>query len=370
MAKWRNPYPLFNKSIKIIPLISQKLLFLMTLTIKSRHMKRTGFIVVFTVLLALKISAQAPEFYNKVNHMIWIVEDIRTVKKNWQQLGFDQIKDEGEVTIISKFSGLNEAISAKMAIGYLGDATVVWIQSSKRGSMFSDYMRMHKEGIYSLVYAIDGKKDLKEEAQRLKDLDISILDNLEIKTSHGKLNYYFFDTGNKGKYTVGFILTDDVEKLFDPEKDGSNQHNLNFSQYAFAIADEAAVSDFWYDFGLPEFTMTHDSLHDKIYYGNPGTFDIKLGWQRQGNIPFEWCIPLQGPNVYEDHILSHGAGFHHVGFGTTDIDNVLADYSVKGFVVSQSGGWGEKGKPGSGRFAYLDPKGLGGITIELLWNYR
>lgn len=333
-------------------------------------MKRTGSIILLIIMAFMKTNGQAPEFYNRVNHMVCVVEDLRNVKKNWQQLGFNQIKDEGEVTIISTFSGENEAIQARMAIGYLGDATVVWIQSSRRGSPFSEYMRASKEGVYSLVYAIDGKKDLKEEAQRLKDLDISILDNLEIKTSHGKLNYYFFDTGNKGKYTVGFMLTDDVEKLFDPENDGSNQHNLAFAQYAFAIPDEGAVSDYWYDFGLPEFTVSHDSLHDKTYYGKPGTFDIKLGWQRHGNIPFEWCIPLQGPNVYEDHILMHGAGFHHFGFETKDIDIVLADFTRNGFVISQSGGWGEKGKPGSGRFAYLDPKGLGGITIELLWNYR
>ena len=75
-------------------------------------------------------------------------------------------------------------------------------------------MRMHKEGIYSLVYAIDGKKDLKEEAQRLKDLDISILDNLEIKTSHGKLNYFFFDTEKQGKYTLGFMMAEDIEKNY------------------------------------------------------------------------------------------------------------------------------------------------------------
>ena len=314
--------------------------------------------------------AQAPEIYNRVNHLVWIVEDLRTVKKNWQQLGFDQIKDEGEVTIISKFYGQNEAIQARMAIGYLDEATVVWIQSSRRGSPFSEYMRASKEGVYSLVYAVDGKKDLKEEAQRLKDINISILDNLEIKTRHGKLNYYFFETGKKGKYTVGLMLTDDANKLFDPDLDGSNRHNLRFAQYAFAIPDESSVSDFWFDFGLPELAITHDSIYDRNYYGNPGSFDIKLGWQRQGYIPFEWCIPLQGPNVYEDHILMHGAGLHHLAFQTADMDNVLNDYILKGFVVSQSGSWGEKGKPGSGRFAYLDPKGLGGITIELLWNYR
>ena len=214
------------------------------------------------------------------------------------------------------------------------------------------------------------KKELKQEAQRLKDLDITILDNLEIRTSRGKFNYFLFNTAREGKYTLGFLLEEEAKRLFDPLKNGSNRHNLKFAQYAFAVADESDVADFWYNFGLPDMTVTHDSIHDKIYYGKPGVFDVKLGWQRHGSIPFEWCIPLRGPNVYEDHIQLHGDGFHHLAFGTADIDTVLSDYTAKGFVVSQSGGWGNKGNPGSGRFAYLDPKGLGGITIELLWNYK
>jgi methylmalonyl-CoA/ethylmalonyl-CoA epimerase len=333
-------------------------------------MKRLIILLVFCVALVMNTHAQAPEIYNRVNHIIWIVEDLRTVKKNWQQLGFEQIKEEGDVTLLSKFSGEGEAVKARMAIGYMDTLRVIWIQSPKRGSPFSDYMRNNKEGIYSLVYTVENKKSLKDEAQRLKDLDITILDNLEIKTSHGKFNYYLFNTAKEGKYILGFLLEEDARRLFDPQKNGSNGHQLKFAQYAFAVADESDVSDFWYDFGLPELTVTHDSLHDKSYYGKPGVFDVKLGWQRHGSIPFEWCIPLQGPSVYEDHIRLHGDGFHHLAFETSDIDTVLADYTAKGFVVSQSGGWGKKGEPGSGRFAYLDPKGLGGITIELLWSFK
>jgi len=333
-------------------------------------MKHLIIIVIFCLTLAVNTNAQAPELYTRVNHVIWIVEDLRTVKKNWQQLGFDQIREEGDVTLLSKFSGEGEAVKARMAIGYMDTLRVIWIQSPKRGSPFADYMRNSKEGVYSLVYTVENKKALKEEAQRLKDIDISIMDNLEIKTSHGKFNYYLFNTAKEGKYTLGFLMEEEVRRLFDPQKNGANGHHLTFAQYAFAVADESDVSDFWYDFGFPDMTVTHDSLNDKIYYGKPGVFDVKLGWQKHGSIPFEWCIPLKGPNVYEDHIKLHGEGFHHLAFGTTDIDTVLTDYTAKGFVISQSGGWGEKGKPGSGRFAYLDPKGLGGITIELLWNYK
>jgi hypothetical protein len=333
-------------------------------------MKRIFIFSFFLIVMLMKANPQAPEFYNKVNHMIWIVEDLRTVKKNWQQLGFGQIKEEGDVTIISKFSEEGEPVKARMATGYLDTLRVVWIQVPKKGSPFSDYMRISKEGVYSLVYAVEGKKALKDEAQRLRDIGINIQDNLELRTSHGKYNYYLFNTLKQGKFMLGFLFNTEAEKLFDPALHGVNKHNLKFAQYAFAITKAESVSDYWYDFGLPELTITHDSIGNRTYYDKPGVFDIELGWQQHGSIPFEWCIPLQGPNVYEDHIVLHGEGFHHIAFETSDLDSVLTDYKAKGFVVSQSGTWGIPGKPGSGRFAYLDPKGLGGITIELLWNYK
>ena len=187
-------------------LIKEKLLFLNIISNTYRNMKRLILILIFCMTLAVNTNAQAPEIYNRVNHVIWIVEDLRTVKKNWQQLGFDQIKEEGDVTILSKFSGEGEAVKARMAIGYMDTLRVIWIQSPKRGNPFSDYMRNSKEGVYSLVYTVENKKALKEEAQRLKDLDITILDNLEIRTSHGKFNYYLFNTAQGREIHAGISV--------------------------------------------------------------------------------------------------------------------------------------------------------------------
>jgi hypothetical protein len=74
--------------------------------------------------------------------------------------------------------------------------------------------------------------------------------------------------------------------------------------------------------------------------------------------------------VYEDHLKAHAEGFHHLGINVDDMDQGIAEWTRPGFAVSQSGGWGEEGKPGSGRFAYIDTDAIGGVTVELLWNYR
>jgi hypothetical protein len=97
---------------------------------------------------------------------------------------------------------------------------------------------------------------------------------------------------------------------------------------------------------------------------------MNLGWQRFGDIPYEWCIPLKPPTVYEDFIINHGEGLQHLGFNVEDIDEVITAFEAKGFYVVQSGSWGAKGQPGSGRFAYIGTAPVGGVLIELLWNYE
>ena len=145
---------------------------------------------------------------------------------------------------------------------------------------------------------------------------------------------------------------------------------MDFTQYAFAIKDEAPVSNFWATAGLPPLEITHGAITDKEYFGKPADFDMKLGWQRHGSVVYEWIIPLKTPTVYADFIRMHGEGIQHFGFSVEDMDAAIDFFEQKGYKISMSGGWGDKGKAGSGRFAYVDLSKIGGMTIELLWNYK
>jgi hypothetical protein len=175
------------------------------------------------------------------------------------------------------------------------------------------------------------------------------------------------DTHEKGKYYLGFVID---ERSDATVLAGKNHLNMRFNQYAFAIKNNKPVSDFWVSAGLPAMEITHGELWDKAYFGKPADFDMNLGWQRHGSVVYEWCIPLSGPTVYADHIRMHGEGIQHFGFAVEDMDKAIEYFEQKGYKVSMSGGWGEKGKPGSGRFTYVDLSAIGGMTVELLWNYQ
>jgi hypothetical protein len=48
------------------------------------------------------------------------------------------------------------------------------------------------------------------------------------------------------------------------------------------------------------------------------------------------------------------------------LEKSIADYQKLGYAVGQSGAWGETGKKGSGRYAYMDTDSIGGVVAEVI----
>lgn len=95
-------------------------------------------------------------------------------------------------------------------------------------------------------------------------------------------------------------------------------------------------------------------------------YEMDLGWNRRGDVPFEWIQSIAGPNVYEEFMKAHGEGFHHLAVNVRDMDAAIALMKDRGANVTQSGGWDFP--TSKGRFAYLDTERSGGVATELLWN--
>jgi hypothetical protein len=112
--------------------------------------------------------------------------------------------------------------------------------------------------------------------------------------------------------------------------------------------------------------VDHNISVDRFYRGQPGKFEMDLGWQRFGDAPFEWIQSTQGPNVYEEYLKAHGEGFHHLGVTVEDMDAATKIMEGRGGPRSQWGGWDTP--KSKGRFAYLDTDPHGGVTLELIWN--
>jgi hypothetical protein len=304
--------------------------------------------------------------YKNVDQILWVVENLKTVRKGWAEIGFAEVEELKKVKLISH--GLKDSKgSIKASVLHLGGAKALLIQPLKGETIFSRYLSRNGEGAVALIHKVADEEHLYKLTQQLARVNIGKIATYTLQTSHGDLKYTIMDTKEQGKYYLGFVID---ERKSNTSFTGNNELDLRFTQYAFAINSEVLVSSFWEKAGLPALEITHGQISDKEYFGNPSDFDMKLGWQRHGDVVYEWIIPLKPPTVYADHIRMHGEGIQHFGFSVVDMDEGIQFFENKGYKISMSGGWGTKGQKGSGRFAYVDLSDIGGMTIELLWNYK
>lgn len=308
-----------------------------------------------------------PDYYKNVDQVLWVVSDLENTIVQYEKLGFSQVLDLGKANVISKTTG--EKTVVRLARANLAGALVNWIQPLEGNSVFTGFHDRYGDGALSLVHRLKGDQEMKKELRRMKALGISVLEDITIETSEGSLRFVLLNTEADGKYILGLTPDDEVFEM--PVKlSEENRHEMKLNQYAFAIRDPDPVSVFWHKLGQPEFQINNPELGETMYYGEIVDHKLIQGWQRHGSIAYEWCIPVKPPIVYEDHIKKHGEGIHHLAFSVNDMDKVLEDYRSLGFIVSMGGTWGEKGKPGSGRYEYIDLENSGGVTMELLWNFK
>jgi hypothetical protein len=312
-------------------------------------------------------SEDIPACYGYVDQVLWVVSDVENTMEKYSLLGFTQFTDLGTVTVKSENNKQEEQV--RLVCANLAGAHINWIQPAGGESIFRGFLDEHGDAAISLVHRFTGEKEMNQEIERLNGLGIATLDRIAMETDRGELSFVLMDTEQEGKYVLGFTCGDSGLDIHRALGDG-NRLGLRLNQYAFAIRDPRPVSDFWKGIGLPELEISHPELGEPKYYGKPADHELIQGWQRHGTIAYEWCIPVKPPTVYGDHIDKHGEGIQHLAFSVMNMDQVLEDYTSQGFVVSMGGTWGEKGKPGSGRYEYIDLEEAGGVTMELLWNYR
>jgi hypothetical protein len=323
-------------------------------------------VLLLTMLLSACSSktTEVPGHLKHVDQVIWIVDDLDIVITHWEELGFSQVIYLDTVEAGLELTG--ESIRLKLALANLGSAQITWIQPTGSGSLFYDFLDSYGNGAMSLIHRLESPEQLQAEIDRLSGLGVDILEQVTISTGHGDLNYTLMDTRTEGKYVLGFTHGDPILRK---ELSAENWHHMKINQYAFAIREAEKVSAYWAKLGFPEFQISHPVLGDTKYYGEIVDHELIQGWQRHGTVSYEWCIPVKPPIVYEDHINLHGEGIHHLAFSVSDMDAVLLDYAARGYINTMGGTWGEKDKPGSGRYEYIGLEEAGGLTMELLWNY-
>ena len=327
----------------------------------------TALLLSLTLLSCTNESKEVPEHFKEVDQVIWVIDNLENVIDHWGNLGFSQVLVLDTVEAV--FKKADTKVPLRLAVANLGGASITWIQPLEANSVFSEFHASYGDGAMSLVHRLGSKDQLDVEIERLSELGVKILDEINISTDHGDLNYTLMDTRGEGKYILGYTSGDSKAEIWQGLL-ADNRHEMKINQYAFAINKAEDVSIFWAKLGFPEFQINSPELPITRYYGEIVDHELIQGWQRHGTVAYEWCIPVKPPIVYEDHIKLHGEGIHHLAFTVDDMDAVLNDYVSRDYVITMGGTWGDEGKPGSGRYEYIGLDDAGGVTMELLWSYK
>ena len=307
---------------------------------------------------------QLPDYYQSINRVTWISENIDGILSSWTALGMSDIHKAAKVNGVGADHGKSATFETWQATGRLGNLTVNFLQPEKgQSTSYNDFLKTHKAGIFSVVHEVPSKEAMDKEIQRMAALGVAVLQQVTFQIDGAAVTYTYFDTEPQGKYVVGLV--------YWPGGAPKPLEQKTVSHLALVVRDAAAVSSYWQKLGLPGFALEHATPRaDSRYRGQPLLLAFEVGFQRTGAISFEWIQPPSTPaNIYADFLKLHGEGIQHIGMPVDDLSKATAAYEKLGYPVWQAGAWGDLGKPNSGQYHYMDTDKIGGVSAELIRPY-
>ena len=294
---------------------------------------------------------------------MWVVPDAERAANAWTKAGVTATPVR-EITLAgARWKGRTVDLSMRSSVVLFENTVAVLVQPVGANGPFAEFLSKHEAGVLSLVHSFPDDQSMRAEQKRLQAAGARVLLEGTVTQRDAAIPFVLFDTLEQGKYSLGLTVIPDA-----PVPAGAQTRRV--TQFAFVARDLEAVSRYWEKFGLPAFTYSHPDMSELVYRGKPGVFDMRLGWQRHGKVVYEWIEPQRGPSTYEEHLKKHGEGLHHIAFNVDDMDAAIREWEGFGFPLGMGGAWGDKGKAGSGRFAYQDLDEACGIDVELLWNFK
>jgi catechol 2,3-dioxygenase-like lactoylglutathione lyase family enzyme len=313
-----------------------------------------------------------PAIYHHVSQVTWVVSDVDRVVGRWQQLGIKNIHPNGVVQFPGlTYRGKPDPASAKQVTANVGQMQINWLQPLRGGKFWRDELRKHGDGIRVLSYDVRSPQEFDEQIKYFASNGVGVVvqDSWQGPTGRGRMAY--LDTAAQGGGTMlGLIDDPDDRSRIGATVGGANEYPLGeFKHFAWVVSDVRKVDAYYTSLGFkPLSSIDHNISLDRIYRGQPGNYEMWLGWNRTGDAPFEWVQQITGPDVYVEYGKKHGEGFHHLGVIVTDMDEAIKLITARGAAPSQAAAWNTKN--GKGRAVYMDTEPYGGVTLELIYDPR
>ena len=119
------------------------------------------------------------------------------------------------------------------------------------------------------------------------------------------------------------------------------------SQVAFVVKDlQKGVENYWNILGIGPWDIypwEAPLVYDRTYHGKPAWGREKIAITTVGAVVIELCQPIDGDSIYQDFLMEHGEGLHHLQFLVDNVDEATEILAKEGFPCLQSGHFGDNG---------------------------
>ena len=308
------------------------------------------------------------DVYHHVARVVWVVSDIDVVVDYWQGLGIHNIHRDGVVKFPHlKYRGKDDFAVAKQVTAHVDGLDIQWIQPIRGGSFWTDALQRRGDGIRAVGYNVKSSEEFDQQIKYFSSKGVGVVVEDRWKGDHGDGRIAYLDTAELGGGNT-LALIDDPDARANDAKTTGNEYPLEkFTHFAWVVNDVHKVDAYYTNLGFKPFSaIDHNISLDRVYRGQPGTFEMWLGWDRTGDAPLEWVQQITGPDVYVEYQKKHDEGFHHLGVNVTEMDEAIKLMTARGAPPTQDAAW--KASKGKGRAVYLDTDSHGGVTVELIYD--
>jgi catechol 2,3-dioxygenase-like lactoylglutathione lyase family enzyme len=311
--------------------------------------------------------ALEPSVYHHVAQVVWVVSNIDRVADYWQHLGIRDIQRDGVVKFVNlTYRGKPDRAEAKQVTARVGELEIKWIQPVRGGKFWKDALQQRGDGIRAVAYKTRSSEEFDGQIKYFasKGVGVVVEDSWQGKSGRGRIAY--LDTATQGGGNT-LALIDDPDARQSAQGAGNEYPLAKITHFAWVVNDVRKVDAYYTSLGFKSFSaIDHNISLDRVYRGQPGTFEMWLGWDRTGDAPLEWVQQITGPDVYVEYGKKHGEGFHHLGVNVNDMDEAVKLMTARGAPAAQDASW--KASKGKGRAVYLDTDPQGGVTLELIYD--
>jgi len=132
------------------------------------------------------------------------------------------------------------------------------------------------------------------------------------------------------------------------------------NQIAIVVKDVQTVAEnYWNILGIGPwdiYAWEAPLVYDRTYHGKPSWAREKIALAQVGGVQLELCQPVDGDSVYQDFLMEHGEGLHHLNFLVDDVDETAEILIKEGFPSLKSERFRD-----NGAVNYIDIKPLRAI---------